>query len=156
MEIYTIGHSNVPLPRFLAAIATHGITLVVDVRSHPYSRFAPWANARELPVELLKATIDYRFLGDALGGRPKDPKLRAADGSPDYAKMSSSAAYLKGIAEVLDAAGRERVALLCSEADPRRCHRELLLGVTLRERGCTVRHILLDGSLLSEQGRTEL
>ncbi|WP_438317905.1 hypothetical protein ACP6EK_03390 [Candidatus Caldatribacterium sp. SIUC1] len=35
LTIYTIGHSNHPLERFLELLQKHGIELVVDVRSRP-------------------------------------------------------------------------------------------------------------------------
>jgi hypothetical protein len=48
VDIYTIGHSNVEIAQFLHALRNHGITLVVDARTSPYSRFVPWANRESL------------------------------------------------------------------------------------------------------------
>lgn len=150
MDVYTIGHSNVEIGQFLHALRSHGITLVVDTRTSPYSRFVPWANRERLAAELPQAGIAYHFAGDTLGGKPADPSLHTLDGAPDYDKIAESAAYLQGIEEVMAAASRERLALLCSEANPLECHRERLIGRTLRARGCSVKHILSDGALLGE------
>lgn len=156
MEVYTIGHSNLELQQFLDALRRHRITLVVDARTSPYSRFVEWANRERLAAELRRAGIAYRFAGGELGGQPADPALRTPSGAPDYDKILRSTPFLRGIEEVLAAAPRQRLALLCSEADPMECHRERLIGRTLRERGCTVRHILSDGTLLSTLQETLL
>lgn len=37
--IYTVGHSNHPIERFLGLLQRHGIELLADVRSMPYSRY---------------------------------------------------------------------------------------------------------------------
>jgi uncharacterized protein (DUF488 family) len=154
--IYTIGHSNLPMEQFLRALERYAIGQVVDVRSHPYSRFAPWANPTQLKRELLLAGIDYRFAGNQLGGQPDQRSLRTPAGAPDYDKMSRLPAYQQAIQDLVDAAGRQRVALLCSEGDPLRCHRERLIGRSLRSRGCEVNHIMPDGDLLAQQQGTLL
>ncbi len=150
MDVYSIGHSNIEIARFLNALRGHRTTLVVDARTSPYSRFVPWANRENLKAELQAAGIGYRFAGDKLGGKPADPSLQPPDGAPDYDRMAESPPYRQGIEEVMLAALRERPALLCSEANPLECHRERLIGRTLRARGCAVKHILSDGTLLPE------
>ena len=150
MDIYTIGHSNIDVARFLEALRRHGITLIVDTRTSPYSRYVPWANREPLAAELQRAGLAYRFAGDELGGKPVDPSLQTPDGAPDYDRIAQSPGYLRGIEEVMTEAADERLALPCSEADPRDCHRENLIGRTLRARGCVVKHILSDGALLPE------
>lgn len=42
--IYTIGHSTHPIEKFVRLLEDRGITLVVDVRSTPYSRHCPQFN----------------------------------------------------------------------------------------------------------------
>jgi len=147
VELYTIGHSSLDVSQFIKALQRYGITRVVDVRSVPYSRYVPWTNKGQLTVELQRAGLAYEFAGRELGGRPADPSLLTATGAPDYDRIAASIPYQRGIERVLEIAGDERIALLCSEADPMRCHRERLIGRTLRARGCVVRHILRDGSL---------
>jgi hypothetical protein len=73
MELYTIGHSNHPVDKFIQLLVEHGVTHLVDVRSTPYSRFHPQFNKTVLPQVLLAYSIAYTWAGEALGGRPKDP-----------------------------------------------------------------------------------
>ena len=75
MTLYTIGHSDHSIPEFVGLLRQHGITLVADVRSQPYSRWTHQFNRETLAHDLAEAGIDYGFMGDALGGRPVDPTL---------------------------------------------------------------------------------
>jgi uncharacterized protein (DUF488 family) len=75
LVIYTIGHSDHSTGALLDLLRRNGITLVVDVRSQPYSRWTPHFNRETLAHDLKKAGFAYRFMGDALGGRPDDPTL---------------------------------------------------------------------------------
>lgn len=147
MEIYTIGHSDLAPERFVELLRRHDVDLVVDVRSHPYSRFVPWTNRSRVKARLAGAGIAHLSAGRALGGRPRDPALRTATGGPDYGKIDQQPAFRHAIDVLLELAARHRLALLCSEADPLRCHRHRLIAPALLARGCTVRHILPDGRL---------
>jgi uncharacterized protein (DUF488 family) len=142
--IHTIGHSDHTTKGFVELLCQHDITLVVDVRSQPYSRWAPQFNRETLEHDLEVAGIDYRFMGDALGGRPSDPELHRA-GHPDYGRMEQTEAYQRGIQHLLDLACTERVAIMCGEGDYRQCHRHLLITQTLLKRGAAVLHIKPDG-----------
>ncbi len=50
--IYTIGHSNQTIERFLDLLSQHQITAVADVRSSPYSRRNPQFNDAEAIARL--------------------------------------------------------------------------------------------------------
>ena len=50
----------------------------------------------------------------------------------------------------LERARSERLAIVCSEADPEHCHRRLLVGKVLTENGVQLRHILADCNVRSE------
>jgi uncharacterized protein (DUF488 family) len=142
--VYTIGHSNHDFDRFLALLRQHSIEAVVDVRSSPYSRYVPQANRETLDRALVEEGIAYLFRGDKLGGKP--------DGVVgDYEQIEASAAYQDGITEVLALASKQRLTLMCSEGDHRRCHRHLLIAPTLLQREATVIHIEPDGSLVEEK-----
>ena len=144
--IYTIGHSDHDTGEFIALLRQHSITLVVDVRSRPYSRWAHQFNRETLARDLEDAGIAYRFMGDVLGGRPADPALYDPERErPDYRRVAQSITYQAGIDRLLDLARDERVAVMCSEGDHRRCHRHLLIAQTLLERGVRVLHIQPDG-----------
>ena len=148
-EILTIGHSNHPIERFLGLLQGAGVTAVADVRSAPYSRFSPQYRRDPLRSALRAAGIAYVYLGQELGGRPRDLALYR-DGMPDYAAMASTDAFRGGVQRVLNGAATHRIALICAEQDPLDCHRCRLVGRKLSEAGATVMHLLADGSSLSQ------
>ena len=153
MSIFTIGHSNHSLARFLELVSQASIATVIDVRSQPVSRWVPHFNRPALTAALAERGIGYVFMGRELGGRPRDPRL-SKDGAPDYAAMSQSAAFQGGIEGVIERGQNERIALLCAERDPVDCHRFLLIGRALAAKGVSVEHILADGA--EAQAATEL
>ncbi len=128
----------------------HGIEVLVDTRSRPYSRHAPHFNARAIEATLSGDGIGYLFLGRELGGWPEGEEFYDADGRVDYALVERSQQFLDGIHRLKREIRVRRVALLCSEEDPAGCHRRLLVGRALSERGIVVRHIRGDGSVQTE------
>lgn len=130
--VFTIGHSSHPAETFLALLRRHGIGLLADVRSAPASRFAPQFNRAALEQSLRAGGIGYRWLGRALGGKP-----RAAE--PVFAA---------GITELLVLAETTPTAIMCAERDPLHCHRTHLVTPALLKNGATVMHILADGAVL--------
>jgi uncharacterized protein (DUF488 family) len=152
--VFTIGHSNHSAERLAALLKRHGIEVLVDIRSRPYSRHAPQFNARGIEANLSGNEIRYLFLGRELGGRPEEETFYDAKGRVDYALVERSRPFLDGIKRVEREIQSNRVTLLCSEEDPARCHRRLLVGRALEERGFTLRHIRGDGSIQIE-GETD-
>ena len=146
-RIYTIGHSNHTWERFRDLLRPHGIDVLVDVRSNPVSRFAPFANRRRLPTLLEQEGIHHVHMGGALGGKPADRSLYLPDGAPDYDKIGGKPEFLSGIEELVALGGERTVALMCAEEDPTHCHRSLLIGPALEQRGVTLTHIRKDGAL---------
>ncbi len=148
--IWTIGHSNMSIERFLALLHAHEIQLLVDVRTAPYSRHWPQLSRDALARSLQSHDVTYLFLGRELGGRPDDPTLRGPHGLPDYDAIAATPLYQEGIAR-LEALARDRhTAFMCSEGDPAQCHRERLVARTLLAQGWQVRHILTDGTIQQE------
>lgn len=144
--IWTIGHSNHSFDVLHSLLGAERIEAVVDVRSFPYSRFVPQFNREELEPSLRDAGFRYLFLGEELGGRPKRAEHYDGDGRALYGPMSEEPAFQAAIDRLAEGAKTYRIALLCSEAQPRNCHRRLLIGKVLAERGIGLRHILPDGS----------
>ena len=143
--VYTIGHSNHTWERFLDLICPHQIDLLVDVRSYPRSRFAPWSNRKRLQQNLSQFDIDYLWQGDTLGGKPRGPKPQTtADEMTDddwYQTRRSATDFLAAVAVISRAAEAKRLAVLCSEGDPTRCHRKLLLEPAFQSQDVEIRHI---------------
>ncbi len=127
------------------------IEFVVDVRSYPYSRVAPQFNREELGPTLRDSGMRYLFLGDALGGRPGQPDHYDERGHALYDRMAGTPLFQDAVARLASGCHEHRIALLCSEGQPYECHRRLLVGKVLAERGIQLRHILPDGSVLHEQ-----
>ncbi len=152
-DLFTIGHSNHPLDRFLAMLGDAGVTAIADVRSTPFSRRYPWFSQKALPKPLAQAGIAYVPLGDALGGRPADPAL-LRDGVADYEAIARTPAFQAGLTRVIEGRARYRVCLMCAEREPLDCHRCLLVSRALAERGLAVGHILPDGTI-EPQAETE-
>jgi uncharacterized protein (DUF488 family) len=154
--IYTIGHSNHPLEHFIDLLIDHGVACVADVRSSPHSRYVSQFNRETLERELGRQRFDYRWLGDLLGGRLV-LRLAGESGHAFYQRLTSDPRFDRGLAE-LEALGESRVvAVMCSEGDPLRCHRAIVIGRHLEERGWSVIHILPDGSSLDQRAvRDEL
>lgn len=146
--ILTIGHSRHPLERFLALLEAAQVTAIADVRSAPMSRFSPHFNKSALAASLAERGITYVFLGKELGGRPQRQELFTNDRA-DYAKMAASPEFRAGLARLIEAAERSRVAVMCSEADPLDCHRCLLVGRALAGAGCELGHILASGEIIT-------
>jgi len=145
--IYTIGHSTHPLEEFITLLQEHRIEVLVDVRSQPYSRFAPQFNRETLGLAVKRIGLQYWYLGEALGGKPADDRYYRSDGQADYQRMAKFPAYREGIAWLEQGSRCHRLALLCAEGDPSACHRHQLLARTLVEDGWRVLHILPDGNL---------
>jgi uncharacterized protein (DUF488 family) len=148
VEILTVGHGSQSIERFIGLLRQNRVEVLVDTRSMPFSARHPQFNQRALAVLLDEAGIRYVFLGDKLGGRPRDASLYDQDGKPDYDKIAATEAYRQGIVLLKELArSDETTAIMCSESDYRECHRYKLIARTLALDGVTVRHILKDGSL---------
>ena len=144
--VLTIGHFNHALEAFGALLGAHGVTMVADVRSAPYSRFNPHFNRKALDAALGERGIAYLFLGRALGGRPED-RACYDEGRVRYDRVARTPLFREGLGRVVEEAARERVALMCAEKEPLACHRTILIGRCLVAEGIAVAHILADGTL---------
>jgi uncharacterized protein (DUF488 family) len=128
--IYTIGHSTHPIDEFLEWLKAHQIALVIDIRTIPYSSFCPQFGQKRLQKSLEKAQIEYCHLKQLGGLRHarKDSintswKNASFRGYADYMQTEQFALGLKALEKL---AKGKRAALMCSEAVPWRCHRNLV------------------------------
>ncbi len=146
-DLFTVGHSNHPLERFLALLKGARVATIVDVRSKPFSRRFPWFSQTPLAERLREAGIAYLWRGEALGGRPADPAL-LRDGLADYEAIAQAQAFQAALAHLIaDARKNTRSCLMCAEREPLDCHRCLLIARALAARGLGVGHILADGTI---------
>ena len=143
-DLFTIGHSNHSIDRFIALLQAAEVTAVVDVRSQPFSRRYPWFSAQRLRERLDPEAMAYVPMGDALGGRPREPAL-FRNGIADYEAMARTPEFRAGIDRVI--AGTKRACLMCAEREPLDCHRCLLVAPALAGRGFKIGHILADATI---------
>lgn len=144
--IFTIGHSNHEIGRFLGLLNLHDIKAIADVRSWPYSRYNPQFNRESLCESLAMNDIGYVFLGEELGARRSEPECYV-DGRVDYDLVANSPRFMKGIERLVQGANKMRIAMMCAEKDPLTCHRAILVARKLRAMNIEVCHILDNGFL---------
>jgi uncharacterized protein (DUF488 family) len=149
--IWTVGHSTHELPVLLSVLRGQEIEVVADVRSQPFSRRNPQFNRERLRGALADAGLRYVFLGAELGGRPPEAEFYDNADHVLYGAVARTERFNSGLERLLDGAGDYRVAILCSEENPARCHRRLLVGRVLVERGVEVAHMRGDGSVLPDE-----
>jgi uncharacterized protein (DUF488 family) len=150
-QVFTIGHSNTSIEEFLRLLRRDEIDVLVDVRSVPRSKFASQFDRDALEAACVDDSIGYVFAGDRLGGRPSGVDYYDDEGHVLYSRVARADWFQAALNE-LSARWRElRVAFMCSEEDPTDCHRRLLIGRVLRERGVAVSHLRRDGRVQSEE-----
>ena len=150
-SFFTLGHSNHASETWLALVRQHQIEVVVDTRSSPYSKYAPHFDKEIMQRSLEQAGTRYLFLGAELGGRPANPDYYDASGHVLYSRLRDDARFKAAIARLEAGMERFRVALVCGEEDPAHCHRRLLIGRVLTERGHTMLHIRGDGRIETDE-----
>jgi len=157
LVVFTIGHSNHSPNHFLDLLRCHQIQAVVDIRSVPFSRYAPHFNSPALQLLLQQCDIQYVFAGEVLGGRPSDPMFYKTGAIPegkadflsivDYPAIAQQPWFQRGVQRLVDIASTRATAIMCSEENPLRCHRHHLIENSLRDRDAKVVHIRRDGTL---------
>ena len=150
-SFFTIGHSNHAIEAWLELLRRHTVEVVVDTRSSPYSKYVPQFDRDLVQRSLEQAGFRYLFLGAELGGRPENPAYYDSKGHVLYSRLRDDHRFEAAIARLESGMERFRVALLCGEEDPAHCHRRLLIGRVLAERGHTMLHIRGDGRLEADE-----
>ena len=151
-RVYTIGYGGRPVDEIVQQLREHEIEYLIDVRSAPYSRFQPEFSRVTLARLIREAGLKYGFMGDQLGGRPKDPDCYDNSRRLIYKRVRAMPFFEAGIARITEACDLGySLCLICAEANPERCHRAAMIGVALQEAGVEVVHLLKDGSTKSQQ-----
>ena len=143
-RIYTIGHSTRTLDELVALLQEHGVTRLADIRRHPGSRRHP-----HFSRESLERSLPFEYIHfEDLGGRrkpAKDSRNTAWENEQfrGYADYMCTDEFRAAVARLLDSDCATSV--MCAEAVPWRCHRNLLADDLVR-RGVEVIHIVGAGS----------
>lgn len=138
VKLFTIGHSNHNIDKFVLLLQDNGVMTLVDVRTVPYSRYNPQFNKASLENLLPKHGIQYKYAGKYLGGRPSDAtcykgRVLPAEGvdylqEVDYLEVMKRPWFQLGIKRLLELASKQTTAIMCSEENPVECHRHHLIG----------------------------
>lgn len=136
--LYTVGHSNYSINEFIKRLQGLGIKNFVDVRSKPYSRYAPHFNKKRLLASLGSEGIRYDWIGRSLGGL-KGPSIKSEQ-------------FREGMQWVYSLADHGDTAICCMERQPNECHRATKLAEYIRQStDRKVEHLLHDGELISHE-----
>jgi uncharacterized protein (DUF488 family) len=143
--IHTVGHSVRAIADFVALVREGGVRTVVDVRRQPFSRRHPQFSRDALARSLAEAGIAYVHEVDLGGHREPGPHSPNTawrnDAFRGYADHMATPAFQAALARV---AALEHAAVMCAEAKPADCHRQLLSDA-LVARGVAVRHLVAPG-----------
>ena len=147
--IFTVGHSTLPIERFVKLLKTYGIKQLVDIRTIPASRHNPQFGGDALARSLTMAHIKYAHM-PALGGLRRARKDSINTGWRNssfrgYADYMQTAEFTRAVEALILLGQKKRTAIMCAEAVPWRCHRSLVADA-LNVRGVPVIEILSDAS----------
>jgi len=148
-RVTTVGHGTATADAFAELVRSAGVETVVDVRRFPGSRRHPHFAKDEMKRWLGEHDLRYRWL-EALGGRrrggPESPNVALRNQQfRAYADHMASEEFARGVGELLDAATKTDVAVMCSESVWWRCHRRLLADHLVLVADVEVEHMFHDG-----------
>lgn len=143
--VYTIGHSTRTLDEFISLLRAHAVNQVVDVRTIPRSRHNPQFNFETIPSSLSRAGLKYVHM-PGLGGlrHAKPDSLNTGWRNASfrgYADYMQTPEFEENLEKLVELAKDDRVAIMCAEAVPWRCHRSLI-GDALTVRGIRTEDIM--------------
>jgi uncharacterized protein (DUF488 family) len=127
--LYSIGHSNHSAEAFVQLLQQNAIRHLADVRTFPFSKYNKQFNRENLAPVLEKNGIQYTWMGETLGGRRED--LQSSMGYRQEALFREDALFQQGLTSLIDLAGQQTTVIMCSEEDPRHCHRHRIISVNL-------------------------
>jgi uncharacterized protein (DUF488 family) len=142
-ELLTVGHSTRTIEEFVELLRSHGVEVLVDIRTVPKSRANPQFAGDALAKALPDAGIEYRWMR-SLGGLRHAHKDSPNTGWRNasfrgYADYMQTPEFQGALAELMEISGRK--VIMCAEAVPWRCHRSLI-GDALTARGVEVWHLM--------------
>ena len=152
--VYTIGYSGFSRDEFAATLKKYNISLVVDVRSTPFSSYFQDYNKDKLEAFLKTQGIYYRNYAKEFGARQSEKKYYNKDDKGyylDFEKFSKSEPFLDGVSKLCNSMEQNYIfTLMCAEKDPICCHRTILVARAFYEKGYEVVHLLPDGKTITQ------
>ena len=152
--LYTIGYSgygNNP-DLLIAELKKRKISVLIDVRSNPYS--AQFNNFNKEPFEklLAKNNILYRNYAEYFGAKQENPsfysKFDGKDSRIDYDIFTKSDQFKKGVTNLKTIIkNNHNPVIMCSEKDPINCHRAIMIAKVLsQDYDFDIKHIIPEKS----------
>lgn len=152
MDIFTIGHSNYSIDKFLDMLKFFSINCVVDIRGTPYSKYNVQYNKEAIEQKLTSSGYVYIYMAKEFAVQRENRSLYTKDGYADFEKVVEDEDFLKGIERLkIGCAKGYRIALMGAMQDPINCHRCVLLGRALKAAGFNLKHILDDYTLATQE-----
>ncbi len=154
LTVFTIGHSTRTLNEFLELLKAYGVSLVLDVRTVPRSRHNPQFNKETLPNTLKQEGVKYIHMA-GIGGlrRPTRDSVNLAWKNISfrgYADFMQTKDFTENLLKLIALARENCLAVMCAEALPWRCHRNLISDALVVRR-IRVEHIISKTSTISHQ-----
>jgi uncharacterized protein (DUF488 family) len=154
LTVLTIGHSTRTIEEFLELLQIYGVTMLIDVRTVPRSRHNPQFNKEALPTILKRYGIKYLHLPE-IGGL-RHPKANSTNLGLEnlsfrgYADYMQTKDFTDALLKIVALARENRIALMCAEALPWKCHRNLIADA-LVARHVKVLHIISKTGTITHQ-----
>lgn len=150
--LYSIGHGNKSIEEFIEELKSFNIKYLLDIRSKPYSKWNPHFNQTNLKFALERNQIKYVFLGNVLGGLPDDRSCYNHEGKVLYDVIKDKEFFKVGLERLILANQKHlELAIMCSESNPVECHRTKLIGQELLKSEITLKHIISNKVVKSQQ-----
>ena len=147
MTIYTIGHSTRTQQELLEILKNWGIACLIDIRSFPGSRKFPHFNRETLGAALAQQGVKYIHF-KPLGGLRKKPMADSPNTAWENESFRNYADYMltpefdNALNDLIKIASESKTLIMCAEAVPWRCHRQLIGDALVSLKGVNVLHIL--------------
>lgn len=151
IDIYTIGHSNYSMERFVEMLRKYKIDVVVDIRGTPYSKYNTQYNKEALSNSLKELGYIYIYMGREFAAQRDNKIIYTWEGYSDFEKVIYEPSFIEGIERLKKGLAKGyKIVLLGAKQDPVNCHRFALVGRELHKRGLNVKHIEDDLSISSQ------
>lgn len=150
--VYTIGYSGFAISNFIEIIKANSISVIIDVRSQPYSRYFPEYNKEMLEKTLKHNSIGYQSYAKELGGKQSNPHYYSTEGYFDfelYTKSENFIAGLKKLKEIM--AQGHSCSLMCAEKNPINCHRGIMIAPVFYKEGYEIIHLMPNNMTITQK-----
>ena len=158
--IFTIGHTIQSLDDFYDMLQHYDVNCIIDVRSMPFSKYAPQFNKESLCLYLKSKSVLYAHFGKEFGARRDDCLQYVHNGNEDFMQVNfelgvNTDNFKAGINRLDKALSQNRtIALMCTEANPLDCHRFSFISRYLYDNKYEIMHIIRDKETYEIQIKT--